>query len=158
MPVANWKTQAYNVVCSMLFNNTKRVIHYQVRDDEGNWKNRADLPAPVRRLYETEAPPERTSLQTIQFVHHSFIPPGGRHVSELHIHPDAEEIMVITRGRGTAFIGGEEFEVSAEDVVHVPAGVEHEFRNTSDEMFGVLFINVPTGEGLRNLVAAQAKD
>ncbi len=63
------------------------------------------MPAPVRRLFETEASPDRTCLQTIQFVHHMLIPPGGRHVAELHIHPDAEELVVITRGRGTATIG-----------------------------------------------------
>jgi mannose-6-phosphate isomerase-like protein (cupin superfamily) len=40
-------------------------------------------------------------------------------------------------------------------VVYVPPGVEHEFCNTGDELLGVLFINVPTGEGLTKLRAAQ---
>ena len=157
MAVANWKTQVYNVVQSLLFNNPHRVVSFQVLDEDGNRRERSELPAPVRRLYETDAPPERTCLQTIQFVHHSLIPPGGRHVAELHIHPNAEEIMVITAGQGTAIIGGESHDVSPGDVVHVPPGVEHEFRNTSDDLFGVLFINVPTGEGLRKLIAAQAE-
>jgi hypothetical protein len=42
MPIANWKTQPYNVVQSLLFNNPHRVIEYQVRDDDGNLRNRAD--------------------------------------------------------------------------------------------------------------------
>jgi mannose-6-phosphate isomerase-like protein (cupin superfamily) len=155
MPIANWKTQCYNVVQSLLYNNPNRVIQYRVREASGEWRDRASQPAPVIRLYEKEAPPERTCLQTIQFVHHMLIPPGGRHVAELHIHPDAEEIIVITRGEGTAILDGEERPVKAEDVIYVPPRGEHEIRNTSEDMLGVLFINVPTGEGLDRLKAAQ---
>ncbi len=154
MTFANWKTQVYNVVQSLLFNNPHRVIEYHVRDADGNWRNRADLPAPVVRLYEKETSPERTCLQTIQFVHHMLIPPGGRHVAELHIHPDAEEIVVVTRGRGTAVIDGEAKDIAAEDVIYVGPNVEHEFKNTGDDMLGVLFINVPVGDGLKQLQAA----
>ena len=80
---------------------------------------------------------------------------GGRHVSELHIHPDAEEIIVITRGEGTAILDGEERMVKEEDVIYVPPRGEHEIRNTSEDFLGVLFINVPVGEGLGKLRAAQ---
>ena len=155
MPSANWKTQSYNVIQSLLFNNANRVIEYSVKDEDGQWKNRADDSAPVVRLYEREASEDRTCLQTIQFVHHMLIPPGGRHVKELHIHPDAEEIVVITRGSGTAIIGGESQDVTAEDVVYVPPHTEHEFRNTSEDLLGVLFICVPTGTGLGRLLDAQ---
>lgn len=155
MPIANWKTQPFNVIQSLLFNNPHRVIEYSVRDENGQWKNRADEPAPVVRLYEHEATADRTCLQTIQFVHHMLIPPGGRHVKELHIHPDAEEIVVITRGAGTAVIGGEPHDVTTEDVVYVAPHTEHEFRNTGDDVLGVLFICVPTGNGLTKLAAAQ---
>ncbi len=154
MPIANWKTQCYNVIQSLLYNNPKRVILYQVRDEKGEWRDRALDPAPVVRLYERETPPERTCLQTIQFVHHMLIPPGGRHVAELHIHPDAEEIIVITRGEGTAILDGEERAVKAEDVIYVPPRGEHEIRNTSEDFLGVLFINVPTGEGIDKMRAA----
>lgn len=158
MTTANWKTQAYNVVQSLLFNNPKRVIEYHVRDAENNWRNRADSEAPVRRLYETETPPERTCLETIQFVHHMMIPPGVRHVEELHVHPDAEEIVVITRGEGTAILDGQASEVQADDVLHIPPGVEHEIRNTGNDFLGVLFINVPTGNGLTKLLEAGNAD
>lgn len=155
MTIANWKSQSFNCIQSLLLNNPNRVIEYHVRDENGDWVNRADKPAPVVRLYEKETPPERNCLSTIQFVHHMIIPPGGRHVAELHIHPDAEEIVVITRGSGIAIVGGRTSQVQAEDVVYIPTGVEHELRNTSDEMLGVLFICVPTGEGLTKLVARQ---
>ncbi|MDA1314788.1 MAG: cupin domain-containing protein [Acidobacteria bacterium] len=155
MPKANWKSQVYNVVQSLLYNNPHRVIGYLVRNAAGEWQRRSDLPAPVRRLFETEAPPERTCLQTIQFVHHMIIPPGGRHVQELHIHSDAEELVVITAGTGEATIGNEKHQLSAGDVLYIPPNAEHEVRNTGDDMLGVLFINVPTGEGLDKLKAAR---
>jgi mannose-6-phosphate isomerase-like protein (cupin superfamily) len=158
MAKANWRTQAYSVIQSLLFDNPHHVIHYHVRDDQGQWRDRSEQAAPVRRLYETQAPAERTCLRTIQFVHHMLIPPGGRHVQELHIHPDAEEIVVITGGRGKAIIGGESWDACAGDVFYVPPAAEHELRNTGDELLGVLFINVPTGAGLSRLIAAQSQD
>src|SRR4051794_15296430 len=100
MTLANWKSQPYGCIQSLLFNNPQRIVKYFVRDEAGNWQDRSQRPAPVRRLYETEAPSERTCLRTVQFVHHMVIPPGGRHVAELHVHPDAEELVVILRGRG----------------------------------------------------------
>lgn len=155
MPVTNWKSQTYNVIQSLLFNNPHRVINYLVKDEKGEWRKRSDMPAPVRRLYETEAPPERTCLQTVQFVHHMLIPPGGRHVAELHIHSDAEELVVLTQGAGTATIGEETHQVSQGDVLYIPPGVEHEVSNASDGLLGVLFINIPTGDGLKKLQAAR---
>ena len=157
MTIANWKTQPYNVIQSILFNNPHRVIHYHVRHAGEGWRDRAESPAPVRRLYETEAPRERTCLETIQFVHHMMIPPGGRHVEELHIHLDAEEIVVVTCGSGAASIGSQTHEVTVGDVVHVRPGTEHELRNTGDDFLGVLFINVPTGEGLTRLMEVKSR-
>ena len=157
MTIANWKTQAYGCVQGLLFNNPHRVIRYLVRDETGGWQDRSRRPAPVRRLYETEAPPERTCLRTVQFVHHMAVPPGGRHVAELHVHPDAEELVVILRGEGTFFLDGEPHAVRAEDVIHVAPGVEHELRNTGQDMLFCLFINAPVGEALQRLVEAQAR-
>ncbi|GIW80893.1 MAG: hypothetical protein KatS3mg105_2700 [Gemmatales bacterium] len=157
MSIANWQTQCYGGIQSLLFNNPHRVIRYEVKDDKGNWRDRSLTPAPVRRLYETEAPPERTCLQTIQFVHHMIIPPGGRHVAELHIHPDAEELVVILRGQGTMFLDGKAMPVQAEDVIYIPPSTEHELRNTSNDMLFCLFINVPVGEGLRRLAEARGE-
>jgi quercetin dioxygenase-like cupin family protein len=156
MSIANWTTQAYGCVQSLLFNNPHRVIRYLVRDSAGGWQDRSQRPAPVRRLYETETPAERNCLRTVQFVHHMAIPPGGRHVAELHIHPDAEELVVILRGHGHFVLDGQTHAVAAEDVIHIAPGMEHELRNTGDDMLFCLFINVPVGEGLQRLAAAQA--
>lgn len=154
MSIANWKNQVYGCIQSLLFNNPHRVIRYRMRDEQGKWVDRSQRPAPVRRLFETEAPPERTCLRTIQFVHHMAIPPGGRHVAELHVHPDAEELVVILRGRGTFVLDGQPHAVAAEDVIYVPPHAEHELRNTGEDMLFCLFINVPVGEGLQRLAEA----
>lgn len=155
MPIANWKSQSYGVVQSLLYNNPHRVVDYLVRGNDGKWRQRSDTPPPVRRLFETEASEERTCLQTIQFVHHVLIPPGGRHVHELHVHPDAEELVIVTTGTGTATVGEDEHGVAPGDVLYIPPNAEHEVRNTSDAMLGLIFINVPTGEGLTKLQAVQ---
>lgn len=157
MTIANWKSQVYGCVQSLLFNNPHRVIRYRVRDEGGNWVDRSQRPAPVRRLFETEAPPERTCLRTIQFVHHMAIPPGGRHVAELHVHPDAEELVVILRGRGTFYLDGQPHPIAAEDVVYIAPNTEHELRNTGEDMLFCLFINVPIGEGLQRLAEARSQ-
>jgi mannose-6-phosphate isomerase-like protein (cupin superfamily) len=154
MSIANWRTQVYNVIQSLLFNNPHRVVSYRVKDSEGEWRDRAKITAPVRRLFETEAPTARTCLKTIQFVHHMLIPPLGRHVEELHIHPDAEELVVVTKGRGIAIIDGKEHVIAPEDVLHIPPGVEHEICNTGEELLGLVFINVPTGTGITRLQQA----
>jgi quercetin dioxygenase-like cupin family protein len=96
-------------------------------------------------------------LQTIQFVHHMVIPPGGRHVAELHIHPDAEELVVILRGQGTFFLDGQAHAVQPEDIIHIAPGMEHELRNTGEEMLFCVFINVPVGGALQRLAKAQDK-
>ena len=157
MSIANWKTQVYNVIQSLLFNNPHRVVQFQVKDVEGKWRDRAVISAPVRRLFETDTPPERTCLETIQFVHHVLIPPHGRHVEELHIHPDAEELVIVTKGKGMAIIDGEKCSVSAEDVLYIPPGIEHSVHNIGEELLGLIFINVPTGDGLLHLQEARQK-
>ena len=151
MPVANWKTQVYNTIGSVLFDNPKRVVRFMVRNREGKLVDRRELPAPVRRLAETPVPAERACLRTIQFVHHVVIPPGGRHVHELHVHPDAEELIVVMGGRGRLSVGDEEMAVATGDVAYVPPDAEHVLTNDSDELLMALFINAPVGGALRSL-------
>jgi quercetin dioxygenase-like cupin family protein len=152
MPVTNWREQVYHVIGSVLYNNPVRSVRFLVRDERGELRDRTELPAPVRRLAETEVPPERNCLRTVQFVHHVLIPPGGRHVQELHIHPDAEELVLISSGEGVFRIGEETHAVRTGDVAYIPPGAEHELRNDSEELLGAFFINVPVGEGLRPLL------
>lgn len=157
MPVTNWREQVYNTIGSVLYDNPVRTVHFLVRDAEGALRDRAELPAPVRRLAETPVPEPRNCLRTAQFVHHVWIPPGGRHVNERHLHPDAEELVVITAGAGRIRIGEEESPVRPGDVAYIPPDAPHELRNDGTELLGAIFINVPVGEGLRRLLEQDAR-
>lgn len=152
MPVTDWREQVYNVIGSVLYDNPTRTVGFLVRDEAGNLRDRGELPAPVRRLAETPVPPPRNCLRTIQFVHHTWIPPQGRHVQELHVHADAEELVIITSGTGRFRIGDEVTAVKTGDVAYIPPHTEHELYNDSTEMLGAFFINVPVGDGLRRLL------
>ena len=101
MPFANWKSQACNVVQSLLFNNPHRVIDYRVRDEQGRWRSRSEMPAPVRRLFETEAPPERTCPRTIQFVHHMPIPSGQKDGKPVKVRANIEVSFRLMREMAT---------------------------------------------------------
>lgn len=57
-----------------------------------------------------------------------FGPGGGAH--ELHTHPNAEEILYVIRGEGIAISGDEEFKIGPGDLVFVPKGDLHFFKNT----------------------------
>lgn len=63
--------------------------------------------------------------------------PGGgmpRHVNEV------EHEQYVLRGRARIGIGEDEFEVSSDDVVYIPAGVPHWYQAVGDEAFEFLCV------------------
>jgi mannose-6-phosphate isomerase-like protein (cupin superfamily) len=56
-------------------------------------------------------------------------PPGDG--PSLHRHP-YEEIFIIQEGRCTFFVGDDEFEAGAGEIVIAPAGAPHRFVNSGD--------------------------
>ncbi len=46
------------------------------------------------------------------------------------VHPDNDQVLIFTEGTARAEVGGESRDVSAGDMVVVPAGTEHNFTNT----------------------------
>ena len=56
-----------------------------------------------------------------------------------------EHEQYVLRGRATIWIGGETHQVSADDVVFIPAGVPHGYRAEGDEPFEFLCV-VPNAE------------
>jgi quercetin dioxygenase-like cupin family protein len=66
--------------------------------------------------------------------HHVFgltiIQPGGAH--HKHRHPNAEETQYLLLGAGVAIIGDDEVEQSTGELVFVPKGEWHGFRNTTE--------------------------
>ncbi len=59
------------------------------------------------------------------------IPPGGEIGQEVHPHTD--QILTFLSGSGEAFVDGETQPVAQGDLVVVPAGAEHNFRNIGDD-------------------------
>lgn len=59
------------------------------------------------------------------------IPPGGEVGDE--IHPQTDQILFFVKGYGEAIVAGEMNKIYQEDVVFVPAGTEHNFKNIGDE-------------------------
>lgn len=57
------------------------------------------------------------------------VAPGGRQVP--HNHPEVQ-IYVIVAGKGRMFVGDEQKEVSAGELVYVPSGLMHGIENISD--------------------------
>ena len=60
----------------------------------------------------------------------TVFPPGAKH--DIHRHPHAEEIEYIVSGSGVAQVGDDDVEISAGELVFVPANEYHGFHNTSD--------------------------
>ena len=58
------------------------------------------------------------------------IPPGGDIGDE--VHEDVDQVLVFVRGEGEAILDGQSSEVSADRLVHVPAGTRHNFVNTGE--------------------------
>ncbi len=56
------------------------------------------------------------------------IPPGGEIGMETH--PDNDQILTFVSGVGEAIVDGQTAQVTQGDLVAVPAGAEHNFRNT----------------------------
>lgn len=68
--------------------------------------------------------------------------PGGG----MPIHTNTvEHEQYVLRGRATVWIGAETHQVSADDVVFIPAGVPHGYRAEGDEPFEFLCV-VPNAE------------
>ncbi|MEV4900647.1 cupin domain-containing protein [Citricoccus sp. NPDC055426] len=59
------------------------------------------------------------------------IPAGGEIGDE--VHPDTDQILTFVSGSGEADLNGESHPIEAGDQCAVPAGAQHNFRNTGEE-------------------------
>jgi mannose-6-phosphate isomerase-like protein (cupin superfamily) len=64
---------------------------------------------------------------------------GGKR-SDYHVHPNAEQVYYILRGRGALIVDGERYPVREGDVVYLPPGVYHQAVNESDDWMEHLII------------------
>lgn len=59
------------------------------------------------------------------------IPVGGDIGEE--VHPDVDQLLFFVEGKTEAILNGESKEVKEDEVVFVPAGTTHNFKNAGDE-------------------------
>jgi quercetin dioxygenase-like cupin family protein len=64
-------------------------------------------------------------------VGRTVLPPGARH--ERHLHPNADEFLVVMSGHGEIYTNAGREPSRAGDVIYTPRGNWHGFDNTSDE-------------------------
>lgn len=62
-----------------------------------------------------------------------------------HMHDENDEIFLVLSGRVSILVGEEWVDAAAGTTIIVPAGVMHDFRNTTGERAGLLNVFVPGG-------------
>lgn len=65
------------------------------------------------------------------------VQPGG--CTPFHSHPHEHEVFVV-EGTGVVSCDGSDYDLEREQVVFVPGGAEHQFRNTGDGLLRFLCI------------------
>lgn len=68
--------------------------------------------------------------------------PTGEDIGE-ETHNDTDQILFFVNGEGEAILNGETRNVEKHDVVFVPAGVTHNFKNTGDEDLKLFTVYAP---------------
>jgi mannose-6-phosphate isomerase-like protein (cupin superfamily) len=109
----------------------------------GYWVSWADLPERevLEGNFRTAVTGKEMGLNRIRWVHPTVLPE--------HTHPDAEQAMVVTSGRISFTVAGEETVLAAGDVVVIPRGVPHSGRSIEGE---ASFIEVFAPTRIENLV------
>lgn len=59
------------------------------------------------------------------------------------VHPSIDQLLFIVDGEGEAILNGETRAVEEHDVVFVPAGTRHNFKNTGDEELKLFTVYAP---------------
>ncbi|MCY3561921.1 MAG: cupin domain-containing protein [bacterium] len=66
--------------------------------------------------------------------------PGGGGTHEHHLHPDAEEVVIVLSGRGWHRVGDAYYEIGPGDVVFVPANTAHSAGSVGAEDMVILWV------------------
>ena len=73
----------------------------------------------------------------------------GKHGPPAHVHADEDDSFLVLDGEMVFEVEGEEVVAPAGTFVLVPPGVEHTFRNPTDEPVRIANIHAPAGFDLR---------
>ena len=66
--------------------------------------------------------------------------PGGGGTHEHHLHPDAEEVVIVLSGRGWHRVGERYYEIGPGDVVFVPVNTAHSAGSIGPEDMVILWV------------------
>ena len=66
--------------------------------------------------------------------------PGGGGTHEHHLHPNAEEVVIVLSGRGWHRVGDDYYEVGPGDVVFVPVNAAHSAGSIGEEDMVILWV------------------
>jgi mannose-6-phosphate isomerase-like protein (cupin superfamily) len=75
-----------------------------------------------------------------QVVLMSILP--GKDIGQ-EVHETVDQVLVFVKGSGQALVGGEVHEIGAGDLFTVPAGTEHNFINTGDDVMKLFTVYSP---------------
>ncbi|HKJ33332.1 MAG TPA: cupin domain-containing protein [Balneolales bacterium] len=79
------------------------------------------------------------------------VPPGGTEVK--HYHTKSEQFFYMLSGIAIIEADGQIHELNTNQGLHIPAGIQHQLRNNSDENIRFLVISTPPSHGDRVIVS-----
>ncbi len=113
------------------------------------------LPTPAggRVTFKVQGDESSGSLSIFEFE----VPPGAG--PRLHIHEEREESIYVLRGELEVQLGDELYQAAQGATVFIPRGLQHRFRNISDDRATFLGIYSPGGieEFFENFAATQGE-
>ena len=98
-----------------------------------------EVPPPNKRLLKVLMSPEVNGTHDLTLLF-SLIPPGS--TTGVHTH-EGVEIQYVATGRGESTVGDEKSSVEPDTIIHAPAGISHEVRNTGDETLKLVCFFIP---------------
>lgn len=112
------------------------MVDYVVRADTttpDDWSNTPFGHLDIRSLI---SEPRQGSEQVM--VGQTIYPPGSTH--EHHLHPDAEEVVIVMSGHGWHRVQDRYYDIGPGDVVFIPANSAHSAGSVDDEAMTILWV------------------
>ena len=94
-----------------------------------------------------------TPLASVESASHHLV--QVRHAESLHVHRDHDLTVFVYRGRGSMQMGDRVFAVRAGDVLAIPRGIPHAFRNEAAEPSVAVAVFSPALEGNDTVLVPQ---
>jgi len=97
------------------------------------------VPPPNERILKVILSPEVTGTKNLTLLI-SIVSPHS--TTGLHTH-ESDEIMYVVTGNGQSTMGDDKVAIQPDMIIHAPAGVKHELKNTGDETLKLVCFYYP---------------